>query len=164
MSAAFSPFIGHPNAAILTYYGLFALQHRGQESAGIVTADGPDAPFQRHKDMGLVAQVFSQRISSGCKGTRAIGHVRYSTTGSSNARQRPAARSSIAARGQIAIAHNGNLINAAQLRDELEARGLHFPDHRRQRDHPAPARAAAAGAMSPHRARCAASRARFRWS
>src|SRR5689334_25359954 len=75
---------GHPNAAVLTYYGLFALQHRGQESAGIVTASGPNTPFVRHVDMGLVSQVFSPGNLERLKGTRAIGHVRYSTTGSSN--------------------------------------------------------------------------------
>ena len=74
---------GHPNAAVLTYYGLFALQHRGQESAGIVTAAGPNTPFQRHVAMGLVSQVFSAGDLERLRGTRAIGHVRYSTTGSS---------------------------------------------------------------------------------
>src|SRR6188508_2520733 len=75
---------GHPNAAVLTYYGLFALQHRGQESAGIVTADGPNSPFLRHVEMGLVSQVFKSEELDRLKGTRAVGHVRYSTTGSSN--------------------------------------------------------------------------------
>src|SRR3954463_6838842 len=70
---------GHPNAAVLTYYGLFALQHRGQESAGIVTANGSNTPFNRHVDMGLVAQVFSPADLERLKGTRSIGHVRYST-------------------------------------------------------------------------------------
>src|SRR5213596_1355636 len=74
---------GHPNAAVLTYYGLFALQHRGQESAGIVTADGPNTPFKRHAAMGLVGQVFDSDTLDELKGTRAVGHVRYSTTGSS---------------------------------------------------------------------------------
>src|SRR3954467_8323294 len=74
---------GHPNAAILTYYGLFALQHRGQESAGIVTAEGPESPFKRHVAMGLVGQVFSEHTLDRLKGSRAVGHVRYSTTGSS---------------------------------------------------------------------------------
>src|SRR5437763_1803018 len=74
---------GHPNAAVLTYYGLFALQHRGQESAGIVTSSGPGSPFLVHKDMGLVSQVFRPHDLERIKGTRAIGHVRYSTTGSS---------------------------------------------------------------------------------
>ncbi|NBV87678.1 MAG: amidophosphoribosyltransferase, partial [Verrucomicrobia bacterium] len=75
---------GHPNAATLTYYGLYALQHRGQESAGIVTADGPNSPFQRHVAMGLVSQVFHANDLDKLQGTRAVGHVRYSTTGSSN--------------------------------------------------------------------------------
>src|SRR6186713_3747727 len=74
---------GHPNAAVLTYYGLFALQHRGQESAGIVTASGPNTAFNRHVAMGLVSQVFTPPDLDRLKGTRAIGHVRYSTTGSS---------------------------------------------------------------------------------
>jgi amidophosphoribosyltransferase len=116
---------GHPNAAILTYYGLFALQHRGQESAGIVTADGPDSSFKRHVAMGLVGQVFSERTLDQLKGTRAIGHVRYSTTGSSTlANAQPLVANT--GRGQIAIGHNGNLVNAAVLRDELEARGSIF--------------------------------------
>src|SRR5436189_6221307 len=75
---------GHPNAAVLTYYGLFALQHRGQESAGIVTASGPNTPFNRHVAMGLVSQVFTPPDLDRLTGNRAIGHVRYSTTGSSN--------------------------------------------------------------------------------
>jgi glutamine phosphoribosylpyrophosphate amidotransferase len=66
---------GHPNAAVLTYYGLFALQHRGQESAGIVTCNGPDTSFLMHKDMGLVSQVFGQDELAKLKGTRAIGHT-----------------------------------------------------------------------------------------
>ena len=116
---------GHPNAAVLTYYGLFALQHRGQESAGIVTANGPDTPFATHKDMGLVSQVFSPGDLERLKGSRAIGHVRYSTTGSSNLKN---AQPLVVdcARGQLAIGHNGNLINAAILRDELERRGSIF--------------------------------------
>ncbi|MEO7318970.1 MAG: amidophosphoribosyltransferase [Chthoniobacteraceae bacterium] len=116
---------GHPNAATLTYYGLFALQHRGQESAGIVTAAGPNTPFQRHVAMGLVSQVFSAADLDRLKGTRAIGHVRYSTTGSSNlVNAQPLTFST--GRGQIAIGHNGNLTNAAVLRDELEHRGSVF--------------------------------------
>src|SRR5205814_10264432 len=73
---------GHSNAAVLTYYGLFALQHRGQESAGIVTSTGPGSDFQLHRDMGLVSQVFGQAELERLKGTRAVGHTRYSTTGS----------------------------------------------------------------------------------
>src|SRR3954447_15367963 len=70
---------GHPNAAVLTYYGLFALQHRGQESAGIVTSKGPGSSFQLHRDMGLVSQVFGANELERLAGTRAVGHARYST-------------------------------------------------------------------------------------
>jgi amidophosphoribosyltransferase len=116
---------GHPNAAVLTYYGLFALQHRGQESAGIVTSNGPSSTFQIHRDMGLVSQVFGQEELARLKGTRAVGHARYSTTGSSTLKNaQPFVVDCL--RGQIAVAHNGNLINAAVLRDELERRGSIF--------------------------------------
>ena len=116
---------GHPNAAVLTYYGLFALQHRGQESAGIVTAPGLNEPFNAHKGMGLVSQVFTPGDLERLKGNRAIGHVRYSTTGSSNLKNaQPLVVDCV--RGQLAIGHNGNLVNAALLRDELEAAGSIF--------------------------------------
>lgn len=114
---------GHPNAAELTYYGLFALQHRGQESAGIVTCDGRH--FYKHVGMGLVSQVFTGNVLHDLVGHIGIGHTRYSTTGSSkllNAQPLTAD----CARGQIAVAHNGNLTNAAALREELEARGSIF--------------------------------------
>ena len=75
---------GHPNAAELTYYGLYALQHRGQESAGIVSSDGHQ--FRVHKGMGLVSQIFNNDILHGLAGTMAVGHTRYSTTGSSHLR------------------------------------------------------------------------------
>ena len=114
---------GHPNAAELTYYGLYALQHRGQESAGIVTSDGEQ--FRVHRDMGLVSQVFDAEILHGLTGHMAVGHTRYSTTGSSHLRNaQPLTGDS--KRGQIAIAHNGNLTNAAHLREELEERGSIF--------------------------------------
>ncbi len=114
---------GHPNAAELTYYGLYALQHRGQESAGITASDGID--LRTHKGMGLVGQVFDKNILRSLSGHLALGHVRYSTTGSSNIKN---AQPLVVdcARGQIAIGHNGNLTNAARLRDELEARGSIF--------------------------------------
>jgi amidophosphoribosyltransferase len=114
---------GHPNAAELTYYGLYALQHRGQESAGITASDGVD--LRTFKGMGLVGQVFDKNILRSLPGRLAIGHVRYSTTGSSHIRN---AQPLVAdcARGQIAIGHNGNLTNAARLRDELEAQGSIF--------------------------------------
>src|SRR5450432_245457 len=116
---------GHPNAAVLTYYGLFALQHRGQESAGIVTSNGPGQTFLQHKDMGLVSQVFGQEELERLKGSRALGHTRYSTTGSSTLKNaQPFVVDCF--RGQLAIAHNGNLINADVLRDELERKGSIF--------------------------------------
>lgn len=114
---------GHPNAAELTYYGLYALQHRGQESAGIVTSDGTQ--FHTHKGMGLVSQVFKGDCLQGLAGHMAVGHTRYSTTGSSHLRNAQPLTVDCA-RGQIAIAHNGNLTNAAKLRNELEARGSIF--------------------------------------
>jgi amidophosphoribosyltransferase len=114
---------GHPNAAELTYYGLYALQHRGQESAGIVTSDGKE--FYTHKGMGLVSQVFKGDVLHNMVGKLAVGHTRYSTTGSSHLRNAQPLTVDCA-RGQIAIAHNGNLTNATQLREELEARGSIF--------------------------------------
>ena len=114
---------GHPNAAELTYYGLYALQHRGQESAGIVTSDG--VQFRVHRGMGLVPQIFTGEVLHDLVGKFAVGHTRYSTTGSSHIRNAQPLTVDCA-RGQLAIAHNGNLTNAAQLRDELEARGSIF--------------------------------------
>ncbi len=114
---------GHPNAAELTYYGLYALQHRGQESAGIVTSDGRQ--FREHKGMGLVSQIYNGQVLHDLVGKMAVGHTRYSTTGSSNIRNaQPLTGNCI--RGQIAVAHNGNLTNAAELRDQLESRGMMF--------------------------------------
>jgi amidophosphoribosyltransferase len=114
---------GHPNAAELTYYGLYALQHRGQESAGITASDGVD--LRTYKGMGLVGQVFDKNILRSLPGHLAIGHVRYSTTGSTNIKN---AQPLVVdcARGQIAIGHNGNLTNAVRLRDELEDQGSIF--------------------------------------
>src|ERR1017187_7643455 len=114
---------GHPNAAELTYYGLYALQHRGQERAGIVTSDGKQ--FRELKGMGLVSQIFNGDILHGLTGNMAVGHTRYSTTGSSALRNaQPLTGNCL--RGQIAVAHNGNLTNASQLRDELESKGIPF--------------------------------------
>src|SRR5277367_1904315 len=114
---------GHPNAAQLTYYGLYALQHRGQESAGIVTTDG--RRFCEHRGMGLVSQIFNGEVLRRLSGNVAIGHTRYSTTGSSLLRNAQPL-TGICRLGNIAIAHNGNLTNAVQVRDELEAQGLMF--------------------------------------
>jgi amidophosphoribosyltransferase len=114
---------GHPNAAELTYYGLYALQHRGQESAGITASDGVE--LRTYKGMGLVGQVFDKNTLRSLPGHLAIGHVRYSTTGSSSlCNAQPLVVD--CARGQIAIGHNGNLTNAARLRAELEAKGSIF--------------------------------------
>ncbi|MFQ3671416.1 MAG: amidophosphoribosyltransferase [Verrucomicrobiia bacterium] len=133
MSPAFYPkhecgvfaVFGHPDAAELTYFGLYALQHRGQESAGIVTAREPGSPFLAHKGMGLVSQIFNETKLKELTGTRAIGHVRYSTTGSSTlTNAQPLVVTS--SRGQLAIGHNGNLVNAHLLRDELEEAGSIF--------------------------------------
>ncbi|MGZ8899867.1 MAG: amidophosphoribosyltransferase [Limisphaerales bacterium] len=113
----------HPKAAELTYFGLYALQHRGQESAGIVTYDGDT--FRTHLGMGLVSQVFKADALEKLPGKMAVGHTRYSTTGSSELRNAQPLTMDCK-RGQIAIAHNGNLTNAAELRDQLESRGSIF--------------------------------------
>jgi amidophosphoribosyltransferase len=115
--------VGHSDAARLTYYGLHALQHRGQESAGIVTTNGEK--FHVHRDMGLVTEVFSSDEVSKLIGSTAIGHVRYSTTGSSVlANVQPLVFNY--AKGEIAIATNGNLVNGDKLRKELESNGSIF--------------------------------------
>ena len=114
---------GHANAAELTYYGLYALQHRGQESAGIVTCD--EGKFYKHHGMGLVSQVFNPKTLRNLVGNTAVGHTRYSTTGTSNLRNAQPLTVDCT-RGQIAVAHNGNLTNAAKLKDELEDHGLVF--------------------------------------
>jgi len=114
---------GHPEAAKITYLGLHSLQHRGQESAGICTMD--EGRLFNHKRMGLVADIFDESAFKQLPGKVAIGHVRYSTTGSSQLRNaQPIAVEY--ARGNMAIAHNGNLVNARRIRDELEARGSIF--------------------------------------
>ncbi len=109
--------------AKLTYFGLYALQHRGQESAGIATFDGDQVYL--HKDMGLVSQVFKESTLHELKGQLAVGHTRYSTTGSSHkVNAQPAV---ITTRlGNLALAHNGNLVNTVSLRKTLEARGGSF--------------------------------------
>ncbi len=111
------------DVAKLTYFGLYALQHRGQESAGIATFDGQEVCF--HKDMGLVSQVFNESILSVLTGNLAIGHTRYSTTGSSlKANAQPILKETRL--GKVAIAHNGNLVNTIELRQKLEQKGYSF--------------------------------------
>ena len=111
------------NVAQTTFFALFALQHRGQESAGIAAADGRE--IRLHTNMGLVSQAFTETDLASLKGHIAIGHNRYSTTGSS----RPLNAQPIIAKSggvTIALAHNGNIINARLLRDELQKRGYQF--------------------------------------
>jgi len=113
----------HAEAANVTYLGLYALQHRGQESAGIAATDGHN--FHTEKAMGWVADVFHPERLRRLPGHRAMGHVRYSTAGSSSLRNAQPITANTA-RGPIAIAHNGNLTNADALRKEMEADGAIF--------------------------------------
>jgi amidophosphoribosyltransferase len=115
---------GHKEAARMTYFGLYAQQHRGQESAGIVTWDGEK--IREQKGMGLVADVFNERhLGKELKGQIAMGHIRYSTTGASLIRN---AQPFLVRHGnlRLALAHNGNLVNTYELRSELEASGSIF--------------------------------------
>lgn len=112
------------DVANISYYGLYALQHRGQESCGIVVND--DGVFVSHKDLGLVGDVFSNDILSSLpSGTMAVGHVRYGTTGGTN-RNNCQPIEVNHQKGRMALAHNGNLSNAAKLRNELELSGAIF--------------------------------------
>jgi len=113
----------HSEAANLAYLGLYALQHRGQESAGIVSSNG--AQLYDYRQMGLVAEIFTQETLKKLPGRSAIGHVRYSTAGSSDIRNaQPFAVDY--ARGSMSVAHNGNLINASLIRSQLESEGSIF--------------------------------------
>lgn len=114
---------GHSEASNITYLGLHALQHRGQESAGMASTDG-DTMFS-HREMGLVSDVFGQEVIEQIKGDAAIGHVRYSTAGSSDIKN---AQPFVVeySKGHIAIAHNGNLTNARIVREELQNYGSIF--------------------------------------
>ena len=111
------------DVATLSYFGLFALQHRGQESAGLATYDQGQLHIYKH--MGLVSQVFDDAILQTLAGQFAVGHTRYSTTGSSHlANAQPAiAKTRL---GELAVAHNGNVVNAATLKEELRASGHAF--------------------------------------
>lgn len=115
------------NVASTIYYGLFALQHRGQESCGIAVSetDGPKGKVSSYKGMGLVNEVFTPETIEGMKGDIGVGHVRYSTAGSSTRENaQPLVLNYV--KGTLALAHNGNLINAPQLRHELEYTGAIF--------------------------------------
>ena len=118
----FGVYAPESEVARLAYFALYALQHRGQESAGIATCEG--GHIMTVRDLGLVSQVFDEQKLRALTGSIAVGHVRYSTTGSSaweNAQ--PVYRSD---RRQVALAHNGNLINAVELHSELSDRGVQF--------------------------------------
>jgi amidophosphoribosyltransferase len=114
---------GHPEAANMVYLGLYALQHRGQESSGIVSSDGKG--LISHRQMGLVADVFKEDVIKRLEGSSAIGHNRYSTTGQSHLKN---AQPFVVeySQGPIAISHNGNLVNGTLLREELEQAGSIF--------------------------------------
>ena len=112
------------DVARLTFFGLHSLQHRGQESAGIATANG-EPRIERFAEMGLVTQIFHEDVLSGLGGTHAIGHTRYSTTGSStSANMQPLVVSG--PQGELALAHNGNVVNADLMRSDLIERGVQF--------------------------------------
>ncbi len=114
---------GHPEAANIAYLGLHSLQHRGQESAGIVTAQ--DGKFTRHAQMGLVGETFDEAVIGRLPGRAAIGQVRYSTAGQSELRNAQPFLFEYA-HGGVAIAHNGNLVNAREIRSRLEQSGSIF--------------------------------------
>jgi amidophosphoribosyltransferase len=114
---------GHPEASKMAYLSLYALQHRGQESAGISTSDGQE--IHTRKSMGLVADIFTQPILRELTGSLAIGHTRYSTAGDT-ALMNAQPFSVACNKGRIAVAHNGNITNALELRRDLESRGAIF--------------------------------------
>ena len=114
---------GHPEAAKLAYLGLYALQHRGQESAGICTSDGER--IHSHKSMGHVADIFTSEAMVHLPGTLAIGHTRYSTAGDT-ALLNAQPFSVSCSKGRLAVAHNGNIVNATELRKYLESHGSIF--------------------------------------
>ena len=125
----------HPEAEKLAYLGLHALQHRGQESAGIVTSNG--LTLRAHRAMGLVADIFTEDVLLPLHGSLAIGHTRYSTAGDSalfNA-QPIMVQSN---KGMIALAHNGNLVNAQEIRASPGGPGLDLSDQQRYRSDRSP--------------------------
>ena len=114
---------GHPEASTLAYLGLHALQHRGQESAGMAASDGER--IRAHKAMGLVSEIFTGDVLASLPGTQAIGHTRYSTAGDSALLNAQPIRVDCN-KGTIAVAHNGNLVNAGDIRGRLEREGSIF--------------------------------------
>lgn len=111
------------DCARTAYYGLYALQHRGQEACGIATINDRELSF--HKDVGLVGEVFDQRILDELNGTMAVGHVRYSTAGGTR-RENAQPLTLKYVKGSLALAHNGNLPHAGQLRTQFEYQGAIF--------------------------------------
>ena len=111
---------GHSEAAKLAYLGLYALQHRGQESAGIAVSDGESLTCKR--GMGHVDEIFPSEVINGLPGYLAIGHTRYSTAGDTDLKNAQPLKVSCN-KGQVALAHNGNLVNASTIRRDLESRG-----------------------------------------
>ena len=153
---------GHPEAANMTYLGLYALQHRGQESAGIAASDGEQVRVS--KAMGYVADTFDGETLSQLPGSMAIGHVRYSTAGESKlSNAQPILID--CAHGQIAVCHNGNLVNARRAARRARAAGVDLPVEQRHRSDPASLRAVEGARPRRTRSsnRCRRSRARFRW-
>jgi amidophosphoribosyltransferase len=116
--------VNHPEASHLAYLGLYALQHRGQESTGIATADGEQVHL--HKSMGHVADVYDEDVLAKLTGAAAIGHTRYSTAGDSSENNAQPLMVTMRPYGPMALCHNGNLINAVGLRSELEEQGAIF--------------------------------------
>ena len=112
----------------IVYYGLFALQHRGQESCGIAVTD--DTTVKQYKDMGLVPEVFSSDVLEKLTGKIAVGHVRYSTAGGS-LRQNSQPLVSKYLKGALTVCHNGNLVNAIELREKFESEGFIFQTTRK---------------------------------
>ena len=111
---------GHPDAAMLTYYGLQGIQHRGEESAGIVSSRGDNQPFRIHRGMGLVKDVFRPGNIRYLKGRQTVGHTRYSTTGPSQMCNAQPFMGTFAGGTEVALGHNGNLVNADELKAELQ--------------------------------------------
>jgi len=115
---------GHPEASNLAYLALYALQHRGQEAAGIVASTGPEVKL--HKAQGQVADIFTRDVLEGLPGSISIGHVRYSTTGGSHIRNAAPFLGRSADGGWVGVAHNGNLVNTPEIRADLDRRGVEF--------------------------------------
>ena len=162
MCGVFGVYAPDRDVARLTYFGLFALQHRGQESAGIAVSE--HGRLTGLRDLGLVAQVFDEQKLGGLHGQVAIGHNRYSTTGSSQwANAQPLVQHGRAR--TVALGHNGNLINVGELREELREAGVPLgTTSDSELDRGADRERRGAARRRPSRTRCAGSTARTRSS